>query len=66
MPDPQMTKIWKVREQLVKEHGGMDGLLKHVKTLEAQQARRGKVVTKPFRMKKKVAANAKRKVRSVK
>ena len=34
MSDPLMEEIWRVREQLVVEHGGMDGLLKHVKKIE--------------------------------
>jgi hypothetical protein len=49
MSGPQKTKIWKVRQQLLKDHGGMEGLWKYVKTLEAEQAQRGKVVAKPFR-----------------
>ena len=66
MKDVIMEIVWKRREQMLSEHGGMEGLLKHIQKLEAEQAHRGKVVTKPFRLKKKVAANSKRKVRSVK
>lgn len=34
MSDPLMEEIWRVREQLLIEHGGMEGLLKEVKRLE--------------------------------
>jgi hypothetical protein len=30
-PDPILDEIHRVREELIKKHGGFDGLMKHVK-----------------------------------
>lgn len=40
MSDPLMEEIWRVREQLLVEHGGMEGLLKEVKRIEKARLRR--------------------------
>ena len=63
MSDPLMEEIWRVREQLLIECGGMEGLLKEVQRLEkthlqkaaAAKTRRRKsaVATKPARSKTK-------------
>ena len=40
MSDPLMEEIWRVREQLLVEHGGMEGLLKEVKKIERARLRK--------------------------
>jgi hypothetical protein len=40
MSDPILDEIWRVREALIKEYGGLDGYLEYVKKLD--QARRQK------------------------
>ena len=40
MSDPLMEEIWRVREQLLVEHGGMEGLLKHVRKIEREHRRK--------------------------
>ena len=40
MSDPLMEEIWRVREDLLVEHGGMEGLLKHVKKIERERLRK--------------------------
>jgi hypothetical protein len=47
MSDAMLEEIWRVREELLKKHGGMDGYFKFVQRLERaqrrrKQARRGK------------------------
>ena len=66
MKDVIMEIVWKRREEMLREHGGMEGLLKHIQKLEAQQARRGKLLPKPSRLKQKVTTTAKRKASSSK
>lgn len=66
MKDVLMEIVWKRREQMLRDHGGMEGLLKHIQKLEAEQARRGKLITKPSRLKPKVTTTAKRKANSSK
>lgn len=40
MADEILDRIWKAREELLKKHGGFDGLLEYVRKLErAQKAR---------------------------
>ncbi len=66
MTDVIMEEVWKRREQMLQKHGGMEGLLKHIEKLEAQQARRGKLITKPSRPKRKATTASKRKTSSAK
>ncbi len=37
MKDVIMEEVWKRREQMLQEHGGMEGLLKHIARLEAER-----------------------------
>ena len=34
MPDPILEEIWKVREELLKKHGGLDGYFEYVQKLD--------------------------------
>ena len=63
MSDPLMEEIWRVREQLVVEHGGMDGLLKHVKQIEQVRLRK-EAESKNRRHKTNAAKTTKRKTKS--
>ncbi len=59
MKDVLMETVWKRREQLLREHGGMDGVLQEVARIEAERLQaekrkrlklkkqKAKVVTKP-------------------
>ena len=40
MKDPILDEIWRVRKQLIKDHGGLDGFLAHAQ--EVDLAHRGK------------------------
>ena len=44
MADPILDEIWRVREQLVKEHGGLAGYVEYVRKLDCsrRQAERRK------------------------
>jgi hypothetical protein len=42
MPDPILDEIWRVREELLKKHGGLDGYFRYVKKLERAHRRRGR------------------------
>ena len=65
MKDVIMDAVWKRREQMLRDYGGMEGLLKHIQKLEARQARRGKLITKSSHL-KKVTTASKRKASSAK
>lgn len=62
MSDPIMEQVWQVREQLLVEHGGMDGLLKHVKEMERERLR--KVAEAKRRRNKTTAKTSRRKTKS--
>jgi hypothetical protein len=34
MSDPIQEEIWRVRQELVKEHGGLEGYVEHVRKLD--------------------------------
>jgi hypothetical protein len=40
--DPILDEIWRVREKLVKEHGGLQGYLKYMQKLDLARRRRDK------------------------
>jgi hypothetical protein len=40
MPDPILDEIWRVRELLVKQHGGIDGSLKYVEKVDRAHRQR--------------------------
>ena len=40
MHDPILEEIWRVREQLVQDHGGWDGYWRYIKKVEAEQRQR--------------------------
>ena len=40
MRDPILEEIWRVREELVKKHGGFDGYFKYVQKLDRAHRRR--------------------------
>ena len=39
MSDPNLEEIWRVRQKLIQQHGGIEGYVKHVQKLD--RARRG-------------------------
>jgi hypothetical protein len=40
MADPILDEIWRVREELVKKHGGLEGYLDHIQKLDRLRRRR--------------------------
>ena len=40
MGDPILEEIWRVREALIKKHGGMDGYFRYVEKLDRERRRR--------------------------
>jgi hypothetical protein len=40
MHDPILEKIWRVRAQVIKDHGGVDGYLRYIEMLDAEDRRR--------------------------
>jgi hypothetical protein len=51
MSDPILEEIWRVREELIKRHGGLDGYLDYIEKLDRTRRKRdpkskGKVVRK--------------------
>lgn len=45
--DPVVEEIHRIRQELLEEHGGIEGYLEHIKTVEAELA--GRLVTRPSR-----------------
>lgn len=52
MHDPILEEVWRVREELIKQYGGLDGLIKHVQAMDRARARKAKQ-----RIAKKIASN---------
>ena len=42
MPDPILDEIWRVREELLKKHGGLDGYFRYVQKLDRAHRQRGR------------------------
>jgi len=40
MADPILDEIWRVREALLKKHGGLDGYFKYIQKLERARQQR--------------------------
>ena len=40
MPDPILDEIWRVREELLKKHGGLDGYFRYIQKLDRAHRRR--------------------------
>jgi hypothetical protein len=40
VPDPILDEIWRVRQRLLKEHGGLEGFLNYVRKLDQANRRR--------------------------
>lgn len=55
MDDPILEEIWRVREELLKKHGGFDGLLKEAKKIERGHEKRRKRKTKKITRKPAIA-----------
>ena len=47
MADPILDEIWRVREELVKEHGGIHGFLDYIEKLDRARRRRKKAKGRP-------------------
>jgi hypothetical protein len=45
MSDPILDEIWRVREKLVREHGGLEGYLAYVQKLDRARRKRGRPQT---------------------
>lgn len=55
MADPILDEIWRVRNELIKRHGGLDGYFEHVRKLDRarRQRRHGPKAAKVRRQKVK-------------
>lgn len=42
MADPILDELWRVREELIKKHGGMDGFWKYIQKVDRAHRRRGR------------------------
>ena len=42
MQDKMLEEIWRVREELVKRHGGVHGYLQYLQTLDRERIRKAK------------------------
>jgi hypothetical protein len=42
MSDPILEEIWRVREELINRHGGLDGYLAYVQKLDRARRQRGR------------------------
>jgi hypothetical protein len=42
MADPILDEIWRVREELIKKHGGFDGYFAYIQKLDRAHRRRNK------------------------
>ena len=40
MTDPILDEIWRVREELLKRYGGIDGYFKHLQAMDRARARK--------------------------
>jgi len=41
MNDPILEEIWRVRKELIKRHGGLDGYFRHVQKVDRAHRQRG-------------------------
>jgi hypothetical protein len=46
MADPILDEIWRVREELVKKHGGIHGWVRHVQKLDRARRKKRKKASK--------------------
>ena len=56
MADAMLEEIWRVRAELIKQHGGWDGYVKYAQKLEQSHARRQKRTATRRKPRKRVAA----------
>jgi hypothetical protein len=42
MNDPMLEEIWRVREELIKRHGGVHGYLRFLRELDRERVRKAK------------------------
>ena len=42
MKDPMLEEIWRVRDELIKRHGGVHGYLDYLRTLDRERVRKAK------------------------
>ena len=49
MSDPILEEIWRVRKELIKKHGGIDGYFKYVQKLDRARRRKSKKRASPKR-----------------
>jgi hypothetical protein len=42
MPDPILDELWRVRDELVKKHGGFEAYFKHLQKLDRARRRQVK------------------------
>lgn len=59
MSDPILEEVWRVREELFRKYGGVEGLWKHLEAMDRARLRK----ERHRRRKKKVAVGAARHVR---
>jgi hypothetical protein len=58
MDDPILDEIWRVRQELVKKHGGLEGYLDYIQKLDRARRRKANALKK--RAKSKAAPAKKR------
>ena len=42
MTDPILDEVWRVREELLKRYGGIDGYFRHLQAMDRARARKGR------------------------
>jgi hypothetical protein len=45
MPDPNLEEIWRVRQELIEKHGGVEGYFAYVQKLDRAHRQPGKKKT---------------------
>ena len=60
MPDPILDEIWRVREELLKKHGGLDGYFRYVQKLDRAHRQRGRKPKTAKARRRKTSATSKR------
>jgi hypothetical protein len=61
MTDPILDEIWRVQDELIRQHGGLDGYLAYVQRLDCtrRQRRRRETVKKARQQPSRVATSRK-------
>jgi hypothetical protein len=60
MHDPIMEEIWRVREELIKKHGGFENYFKYIQKLDRARLRREAQKRKKAAERRRAAAHGKK------